>query len=206
MKILGLVGLALVAMAVNVHAYGNSCTTANNCVSIVASTPEERAADESRRAEERARKEAEIRSVGLPPQRRAEAEGLLELQRAAAAARGEKMLPAAPSKPAATAAPAKAPPRECKWYPRKEGHLPQWAKTEAQARAKLGALRGPFCAHGSPSEVTPVSCTKQVGLDAMDSKGRRMHGTAEVSFLCSYGWVCAKGYERCSGASSVIRQ
>jgi hypothetical protein len=170
MKILGLVGLALVAMAVNVHAYDQSCTTANNCVSIDTRMSEERAADDRRRSEERARKEAEIRSVGLPPQRRAEAEGLLELQRAAAAARGEKMPPAAPSKPETTAGTPIAPPRVCKWQPKKEGHLPQFAMTEAQARAKLQALRGPFCAHGSPSEVTPVSCDKHVGLDALDSK------------------------------------
>lgn len=212
MKILGLVGLSLVAMAVNVHAYDDTCTTANNCVSIVASTPEERAADSRRRAEEharnaeeRARKEAEIRSVGLPPQRRAEAEGLLALQRAAAMARGEKTLPSAPSKPGTMASIPTAPLRDCKWNPQRDSRI-QSAKTEGHARVKLAAMRVPSCRYGSPSEVTPVSCTKLVGLDAIDSKGRRIHGTAEVSFVCQYGWVCAQGFETCVGASSAIQQ
>lgn len=206
MKKLRLVGLALVAMAVNVHAQTLGCITENGCISIVATTPEQRAADDRRRAEERARKDAEIRSVGLPPQRRAEAEALLELQRAAAAARGEKTPPSAPSKLETTVGSPPAPPRVCKWNPKKEGHLPQWAKTEAQARAKLNSLRGPFCANGSPSEVTSVSCNKVVGLDTIDSKGRRIRGTAEVSFSCSYGWVCAQGFETCSGSAGVSRQ
>lgn len=183
MKIPGLLGIALVTIAVNVHAYDQSCTTANNCVSIDTRTSEERAADDKRRSEERARKEAEIRSVGLPQQRREEAERLLALQRAAAAARGEQTPVSPPSKPESTPSIPPPPPRVCKWSPKTEDRFGSSAVSIAEARARLAARPGPVCTRGSPSQISPVTCDK----------------FSDSAYTCRYTWVCAQGREVCTG-------